>query len=193
MKASKLKIYLIRHAKIEIDKPGWGGTKKAENYKLAYNQADIHVFNPTSVLNRIDQPYEIDTVFCSTQSRAIQTAKMLFDERVILKIDSNLRELDYPVRQIPILRLPVNAWLAIFRISWMNGNNKGTHQSYSERILKLEIFAEEIIKYAEENGKSVIIAHGMINRELIKILKNKGWQLEQRDGLGNLSVNCLIK
>jgi hypothetical protein len=36
------------------------------------------------------------------------------------------------------------------------------------------------------------VAHGMVNRELVKILKNHGWEYCEngKDGYGNLSVNC---
>ncbi len=187
------KIYLIRHAEVEIENQGWSSAKKAQKYKSDYNNADIKQFDPRLVLDKIDKSEAIDTIFCSPQSRALQTAEMLFDPSVFIKIDSNLRELDYQVTQIPILRLPVKAWLTVSRISWMIGSKITPKSKYKQRKDDLELVVDEIIAYAETHGKSVVVAHGMLNRELIKLLKEKGWNLEHNDGLGNLSVNYLTK
>ncbi|RLD61114.1 MAG: hypothetical protein DRJ01_08485 [Bacteroidetes bacterium] len=75
----------------------------------------------------------------------------------------------------------------------MIGKSIHKKSSYRQRKEDLKIFAGELIEYAERNGKSVVVAHGMLNRELIRILKKQGWKFENKDGLGNLSVNCLVK
>ena len=187
------KIYLIRHATVDIEKPGWCSAKKAQAYKAAYDLAFVQLFDPKPVLDKIDRPDEIDTVFCSPQFRAIQTVDILFDKKVIRRIDTNLMEFDYPVCRIPLIRLPLKVWLATSRISWMIGKSIHKKPSYRQRKEDLEIFADELIEYAEKNGRSVVVAHGMLNRELIRILKKRGWNFENKDGLGNLSVNCLVK
>jgi len=187
------KIYIIRHAKVKIENPGWSNTGEIQSYKEEYNTAQIEVFDPEIVLNRIDHPELIDTVFCSPQSRAIETANLLFNNQVNLKIDNNLMELDYPVIGLPLIKMPVKTWLTISRISWMAGINRKEKPTLKQRKASLEFFSNEIIAFAETHEKSVVIAHGMVNRELIKILKMKGWKFENRDGFGNLSVNCLIK
>lgn len=187
------KIYLIRHANVDIEKPGWSNAKSAQIFKEEYNRSDIQEFDPELVLSKIDNTEKIDAIFCSPQLRAIQTAYILFDKQVIRRIDTNLMEFDYSVNRIPLIRLPVNTWLAMSRISWMIGNSISKKPTYRERKDNLEIFVDEIIEHAEKNGKSVVVAHGMLNRELIRILKKKGWTFENKDGFGNLSVNCLIK
>ena len=187
------KIYLIRHASVDIKKPGWCNAKVAQAFKYDYNHADIQMFDPELVFAKIDHPEEIDTVFCSPQWRAMQTADMLFNMQVIRRIDTNLMEFDYPVSNIPLIRLPVKAWLAMSRISWMLGNSISKKPTYRQRKEDLEIFVDELIEYAKKNGKTVVVAHGMLNRELMRILKKKGWEFENNDGLGNLSVNCLVK
>lgn len=187
------KIYIIRHAEVAIEKQGWSSAKRAQKYKSDYNNADIKRFNPKLVLEKIDNSEAIDTVFCSPQWRALQTAETLFDPSVFIKVDSNLRELDYQVTQIPLIRLPVKAWLTVSRITWMIGSKITPNSNYKKRKTELEYFVDELIAYTEIHGKSIVIAHGMLNRELIKILKEKGWNLEHNDGLGNLSVNYLTK
>ncbi len=191
--AAQDKIYLIRHAPVNINKPNWCTAKTASQYKLKYNSASIVAFNPEEVLAKINNPHTIDTIFVSPQSRALQTSVMLFRNSVTYRIDSNLMELDYPVIQIPIVKLPVDAWLLISRISWMTGINVGDKPSYKRRLKDLSGLTERIQKYTERHGQAVIIAHGFVNREIIRYFKKNGWKHKHKDGFKNLSVNTLIK
>ena len=187
------KIYLIRHAEVQIKNPGWCNTKETQSYKEEYNIAHVRNFKPEIVLSKLDNPETIDSVFCSPQLRALETARLLFNNQVALKINENLMELDYPVIRFPYLKLPVKAWQTMSRISWMAGVNRKEKPTLKQRKQSLEEYSEKLIGFAEEHGKSIVIAHGAVNREIIKILKNRGWKLEEKDGFGNLSVNCLVK
>ena len=44
------KIYLIRHAYVDIEKPGWGNSKRAQIFKEEYNLADIQDFSCFSLV-----------------------------------------------------------------------------------------------------------------------------------------------
>jgi broad specificity phosphatase PhoE len=187
------KIYLIRHAAVDLQKPGWGTSKNSAEYKEAYNFTGIEAFNPEEVLQKIENHGRLDSVFCSPQSRALETAEMLFGANMVLQTDSVLAELDYPVVQIPVLQLPVKGWLFVSRVSWMAGINRGEKIRYRDRLEELNVFTDDMVKYAHRNGLAVVVAHGMLNRELLKILKTRGWEFCKygKDGYGNLSVNCL--
>ena len=177
------KIYLIRHAEVQIENPGWCRSETAIEYKKQYNKNHIQEFKKDIVLEKIDSYRSIDTVFCSPQKRAIETANAIFNKSVILNINDNLMELDYPVINMDLIKLPLKVWLTISFIKWIAGNNVEGHLSYKEKKHKLESYSDELIAYAETNKICVVIAHGMLNRELIKILKNKGWRLEYNEGL----------
>jgi broad specificity phosphatase PhoE len=187
------KIYLIRHAAVDLKKPGWGTSKNSEEYKEAYNFAGIETFNPEEVLQKIENNTSIDTIFCSPQPRALETALMLFGEKAVLRTDSVLAELDYPVVQVPVLQLPVKGWLFVSRLTWMAGINRGEQTAYKNRLEELNAFTDDMVKYAHRNGLAVVVAHGMLNRELVKILKARDWEFckNGKDGYENLSVNCL--
>lgn len=187
------KIYLIRHAEVKIENIGWCNSQMASNYKKLYNNTSIQKFNSEIVLGKIENHKTIDTIFCSSQLRAIETAKMLFDKQVKITVTDNLREFDYSVLKWSIIKLPIKIWLTFSLIAWVVGNDKEVDFSYKQKKQNLKNYSEEIIAYAERHGISVVIAHGMLNRELTKILKNKGWKFENKEGYGNLSVNCLIK
>jgi broad specificity phosphatase PhoE len=74
----------------------------------------------------------------------------------------------------------------------MAGLNRGQITGYKERLDELNTFSDELVKFAYRNGQAVVVAHGMVNRELVKILKDRGWDYCEngKDGYGNLSVNC---
>ena len=187
------RIYIIRHAEVDIESPGWGSSKEAFNFKEQYNKAPIRNFAPEPTLKKINNSENIDTIFCSPQMRAVQTAHILFGNKVILNINENLMELQYPVIKCRVIRMPVRVWLTASMIFWMAGTNNDSLPSYRQRKHGLEKYSEEIIKYSERHDEIVIVAHGVVNKELIRILKKKGWKSDQKDGFGNLSVNCLMK
>jgi broad specificity phosphatase PhoE len=188
------KIYLIRHAAVDLKKPGWGTSKQSAEYKEAYNIAGIERFNPEEVLHRIKNHETLDTVFCSPQPRAQETALMLFGENVVLKTDNVLTELDYPVVHVPVIQLPVKGWLFVSRVTWMAGINRGKKTSYRDRLEELNTFSDKLVKFAQKEGIAVVMAHGIVNRELVKILRDCGWRYCEsgKDGFGNLSVKCLV-
>lgn len=187
------KIYIIRHAEVQFDRPGWGSSLEAYVFKAEYNSSPIRNFDPGPTLAKIENHEHVDTVFCSPQARAIQTTKLLFGEKVGLRINENLMELQYQVLDWSFINMPVRAWLASSMLVWMMGANDNDIPSYRERKRKLECFSEEIIAYSEIHGSGIVIAHAVLNRELIRILKKRGWKLEHREGYENLSVNCLVK
>lgn len=184
-------IYIIRHAEVDTRVRGWCSSKEANGFRIRYNKADIREFDPESVLKKIKNPDEADTVFCSPQQRAIQTAHKLFTDSVILNINDNLMEFQYPVVKWPLVRMPARAWLTISLILWMAGNDNETLPGYRERKKDLESYSIELIEHAERNGKCIVVAHGVVNRELIRILRRKGWKYDRKEGYGNLSVNSL--
>jgi len=57
------KIYLIRHAEVDLGKPGWGTSKQSAEYKEAYNFAGIEAFNPVEVLRKIKNYETYMTIF----------------------------------------------------------------------------------------------------------------------------------
>lgn len=185
-------IYLIRHAQVDIDKPGWTSSRMTNDYKKEYNQALIVPFDAEAVLEKIDSLETIDTVFVSPQSRAMQTALQLFGTKVHYRVEPSLKELDYPVVRWPVLRLPTSTWLGISRTTWMLGINNQQKPTFKNEMQRLEIFAGELTTFAARHQRIVVVAHGMVNRQLKKILKRKGWKLTENDGHKNLAVNKLV-
>lgn len=185
-------IYLIRHAQVELDTPGWISYKTAIAHKQTYNQTPIVDFDADEVLAKIDHSNDIDTVFVSPQARARQTATQLFGSRVHYRVEPRLKELDYPVVRIPVLVMPTAVWLGISRVTWMMGLNNRQMPTLKEEMQELKIVADELIDFAGRNQRTVVVAHGMVNRQLKKILNRRGWRVAENEGHKNLAVNKLV-
>ena len=174
-------IYLIRHASVDLKKPVLCNLYEIYNYKKLYNKSDIIPFNPDIVLNQIYNSQKIDTVFCSTQLRAIQTSKMLFDSTVIIVGNNGFNELDYNIINIPLIYLPTDIWLGVSRIFSPNLYDKdSTKQAVSI-----------VSKYAIVHGKAILVGHGLKNRKIVRLLKRQGWKKCSKISYSNLSVICM--
>lgn len=185
-------IYLIRHAQVDLDTPGWINYKAAIAHKQTYNQSPIMAFDADEVLAKIDHNNTIDTVFVSPQPRARETATQIFGNQVYYRVEPRLKELEYPVVRIPVIILPTAVWLGISRGTWMLGLNNRQLPTLKEEMQELGIVADELIAFAERNQRTVVVAHGMVNRQLKKILKRKGWRVAENEGHRNLAVNKLV-
>lgn len=185
-------IYLIRHAQVDLDTPGWISYKTAIAHKQTYNQSPIVDFDADEVLAKIDHADDIDTIFVSPQARARQTATQLFGNRVHYRVEPRLKELDYPVVRIPALVLPTAVWLGLSRATWMMGLNNQQTPTLKEEMQELKIVADELVAFAGRNQRTVVVAHGMVNRQLKKILKRRGWRVTENEGHKNLAVNKLV-
>jgi hypothetical protein len=187
------KIYLIRHAKVDIKNPGWGNSKAAHLYKEQYNQSPIRNFNANEIKEKIENFETVDTVFCSPLKRTAETASIIFGEDAVTKTDSVLAELDYPVVKFPAVQLPVKVWLLISRGTWMMGKNDKKKKNYQCRKKELRVYSQKLIEYTSTHEIAIVVAHGMVNRELKKILKEEGWKLGNHYDFSTLSVNYFEK
>jgi broad specificity phosphatase PhoE len=190
---SPTKIYLIRHAKVDIKNPGWGNSKAAHLYKEQYNRSPIRNFNANEIKEKIENFETVDTVFCSPLKRATETASIIFGEGVIIKTDSVLAELDYPVVKFPAVQLPVKVWLLISRGTWTTGINGKEKEDYQCRKKELQVYSQKLMQYTSTHEVTVVLAHGMVNWELKKILKEQGWKPGNHYDFSTLSVNYFEK
>lgn len=187
------KIYLIRHAKVDIKNPGWGNSKAAHLYKKQYNRSPIRNFNANEIKEKIENFETVDTVFCSPLKRAAETASIIFGEDAVIKRDSVLAELDNPIVKFPVVQLPVKVWLLISRGTWMMGINGKEKEDYQHRKKELQVYTQKLIEYTNTHEVTVVVAHGMLNWELKKILKEQGWKPGNHYDSSILSVNYFEK
>ncbi|MGF7141397.1 histidine phosphatase family protein [Roseimarinus sediminis] len=135
----------------------------------------------------------MDTIFCSPLKRAAETASILFGENVVIKKDSVLVELDYPVVKFPAVQMPVKVWFLISRGTWMMGINSKDKEDYQQRKRELRDYSQKLIEYTSTHEITIVVAHGMVNRELKRVLKEQGWKPINHYDFSTLSVNYFEK
>ena len=158
-----------------------------------YNRSPIRNFNANEIKEKIENFETVDTVFCSPLKRAAETASIIFGEDVVIKTDSVLAELDYPVVKFPAVQLPVKVWLLISRGTWIMGINGKEKENYQCRKKELWIYSQKLMEYTSTHEITIVVAHGMVNRELKRILKEQGWKPGNHYDFSTLSVNYFEK
>ncbi len=187
------RIYLLRHAEVSIEQPVWGKAEKVREYKKQYNLAPVKQEIPGELRAIADSLSAISKIYTSNLPRSKQTARLLFGDSAIIETDSRLNEIEYPVLNNKLVKIPVKFWLSLSRGLWMlNLNNKETNSLKDEKD-KISKLARELTLTSEKEENVFIVGHGFFNRMMLKELKKTGWRVERFDGYKNLSLNCLVK
>ncbi|GAA4439906.1 hypothetical protein GCM10023188_36530 [Pontibacter saemangeumensis] len=184
------KIFLIRHARPMVTLKGLPNAVSARQYISDYDAAQVEEF----VLQHEAIPYkEIKEVFCSTLIRSQLTAKGIFGEQVLLKVNHNFREFERKIFSLPLLRLPIRFWLVTARVLWFLGlNNKGI-ETFREARQRARRCAELLAEDAAARGTTVLVAHGLLNNFIRWELKRMGWHLSVNGSTSFLAVHVLVK
>lgn len=184
------KVFLIRHARPEVPTKGFFSAAAASQYISDYDAAQVEQF----VLEHEAIPYkEIKEVYCSTLIRSQLTAKAIFGEEVLLKVDHNFREFERKIFSLPLLRLPIKLWLVTARVLWFLGLNSKGIESFKEAKSRARKCAEILEEDANQNATTVLVAHGLLNNFIRWELKKMGWQQTIKGGSGFVSLNVLEK
>ena len=182
------RIFLIRHARPNLPKNGLFSYKAASQYITDYDAAAVEEF----VLEHESIPYdEIDKVYCSTLPRSQLTAKAIFGDSVLLKIDKAFREFERRMFSLPLLRMPIKLWLVSARILWFMGFNSKDIETFEQAKQRARQCAEILASDAAEHNTTVLVAHGLLNNFIRKELQRMGWRKTLDEGHGFLSVTML--
>ena len=175
------RVFFIRHAKVDLAHANWITANQAQQYKHQYNHAPITAFKPNSVLSKIDLN-SIDTIYCSPLSRSQHTAAILFGSQPTYIIKHELKEIDYKIIRLPLLKLPANFWFGFSRlVSMINMQHEKQTVAMWAKWIEKQTKTRDI----------VIVGHGFQIRETIRYLKKKNWKVIRKEAYRNLSVNCL--
>ncbi|QQZ08978.1 histidine phosphatase family protein [Heyndrickxia vini] len=157
-----MKIGLIRHYKVLKDYPKEKRLYSAEEVKQWFAEYDV-----AEIEYRNDPPKTTEWKACysSPTSRAIKTAKHLYD-RDIIELEE-LQEIAVPVFSTR-LKLPFIAWALLIRFA--NLFNKQTREEINQTKKKINYVLDEISKSNKED--ILIISHAAlmfyIRKELLK-------------------------
>lgn len=183
-------IILIRHGNPKVDKKGWFSSKDAQEYSRLYDLVEVEriIQSPICFDSNL-----IDTLYSSNLVRAKNTAAQIKNDVVFLKSNAIFREFERDIFSFPILKMPLNFWLATSRLFWYAGIHSKSTESRKSAMIRVKKSADYLINRTEENGIVVLVAHGMFNGKLKKVLKKKGWENVLDTGKGYLSVKILAK
>ena len=188
--AEQMHIFLVRHHKPKVSQKGLYNADRAMQFISDYDAAGIE-----AIINKpVGLPFaEVKRVHCSLLPRAKQTALAVFGPEVELVEDKIFNECERKILSLPLLQFPIKVWLAGARALWLMGLNHKGIETYKEARLRARQCAETLQKYAQEETKTVLVAHGVLNIFIRRYLRKLGWQVVRKDGRGYLSVTELVK
>ena len=187
----KIQIYLIRHAKPNLQKQFLSSSKEAQEYIDNYNKVSIHEIDSNRVVINLKEPHQI---YCSSLPRSQETALALFKDSFLIISDSIFREFELKIVQAnSIVKLPLDLWKGISRVSWLLGCNHDGIESRKEAMKRVVLSADNLEKLANQEETAILVGHGMINAAISKELKRRGWDVVQSKGHLNLGATVLQK
>lgn len=183
-------IILLRHGEPALEKNGWRKRKEAEQYIISYDT--VGIYTPTFIPIVIGQN-DVSIIYTSSINRSIHTAKLVFNREDIQLSNSIFREFERKIVALPNIKLPLKWWLTTSRILWfMRLNTKGI-ENVSEAKARAKKGASFLHQDAINNGKTLLVSHGLLNHYLVKYLEKEGWVEVFDGGKGYLSQKVLVK
>lgn len=186
--SSLQQIIVIRHGEPALDKKGWKTREEAIRYTEMYDSVGVFDFTKKPICFRINEP---DTVYTSLLPRAINTAEKTFDHPI--KSKKLFNEFERKVINFPDIYLPRQFWSVSTRLVWMMGFNDKGIESFSEAKKRSRDAAVFLDNDAQKHGKTVLFAHGFLNKYIRRYLKKMGYKVIDMDGQKYLGAYYFYK
>ena len=159
-----MKIGLIRHFPVEQALPtGWKTAAELHQWRHDYELASVRPIQPD--LGGV----KWTRCFASTVRRAALTADAVFPGAATQT--DLLREAEFAEFRTGALRLPILAWYAIFRLSWMTGHcsQRALRDAFIQRV---QTVADQL---ASGTGDTLVVSHGGVMAFLSAELRRRGF------------------
>jgi len=183
-------IILIRHGEPMLDKKSARSRRKMKQYIYDYDTAKVYPFDKSPVQFAKG---EIDTIYSSPIVRARDTAEKLFGGQFMIVEDSVFREFERGVFPLPFIHLRPKTWGVLSRIPWLIGFHPRSVEGFRSARKRAKNDVKFLELKAQQNGRTVLVAHGFLNRYLKKYLMKNGWKLSHDGGKDYLSVQVLSR
>jgi len=173
-------ITLIRHAPVIADWDTRLSASELAEWIARYDTALIDTIPPEPSVYEIVE--KADWIIASSLSRTADSLAVLdvaADERNAL-----FDEAPIPSGKGKWLRLRPMQWLMYYRLLWMAGLLRGD-ASFSAVRQRAQKAAEYLIDRAQMHGTLVLMGHGGMNHLIGRVLRQKGWELQQKGGVKN--------
>jgi len=186
-----LQIYLIRHAKPDLEKKFLCSSVQAQNYIINYNKVPIKDFDSALVRINLHKSHQI---YCSSLPRSQETALKLFGDSYCIISDSVFREFELKIINVTsLVNLPLDLWKGLSRVSWFMGFNHEGIESYKKAKKRAALAVKNLENLANQEETAILVGHGMINAVIAKELKKRGWRFVQKKGHVNLGATLMQK
>ena len=176
-------IILFRHAKPIID---YGSCNHAHSINRLndYNSTTNLKFDDLDALN--DELKAIvlqnnSVIVCSSElPRSIATADYIFNPLgVTINKNRIFSEFDLNIFKIPKVKLTVQVWFFISRITWFFGI-KNNAKTFLQEINRSKMAAKILEKHHYENTIVILVGHGLMNRFIARYFQKSGLKVTKR-------------
>jgi len=172
-KALPLKIILIRHGKPAIPTAPVARHGEFRTYIDAYEEAGLDPTDAPPAELR-DLVRELDAIFTSGKKRAADSAKALAPQAELI-VDPLFAESPLASPRIPLLKMKVTKWAVVSRLMWYAGFSPKI-EGYRKSKRRAKQAAEILIKRAQTNGGTALVAHGYFNYLIGIELRRRGFK-----------------
>ena len=168
-----LKIILIRHGRPAIATAPRTSHREFRSYIDEYEDAGL---DPASVPPEELQDLigELRAVFTSGRKRAEESAKALAPDAELI-VDPLFVEAPLASPPIPILKMRVAKWAVVSRLMWYAGFSPKI-ENYRRSKRRAAAAAEILIKRAQKDGGTALVAHGYFNYLIGIELRRRGFK-----------------
>lgn len=174
-----MKIILIRHGKPDVDTHQKLTSDEMVQWIAAYDRSEVSENPPAALIHFLSPPPGV--AIASSLPRAITSIKILGIEPTV--IDSDFREAQLPLINLPWLKISPLTYAFWLRILWLAGFT-GKVESRSLAQKRAARAAGKLIQLAENNPTVVLMGHGIFNRMLGAMLKKVGFSVTAKTGKG---------
>ncbi|MGB3468697.1 MAG: histidine phosphatase family protein, partial [Cyclobacteriaceae bacterium] len=136
---------------------------------------------------------DVDKIYTSNIERSIATARAVFKREDIQVPNTLFREFERKIYGFPNVKMPLKWWLRGSRVLWFLGLNKKDVESFKDARARARTATSFLENDAAEEGKTLLVSHGLLNHFIVKYLKEEGWTLVYDGGKGYLSQKVLVK
>ena len=165
-KENQLEIYIIRHARVNLDWPKHCDVSTFHAYRRQYDQAPIDDVPPlghTALPNKI---------YISSLPRSLATAKGLFGHRDFT-VMPEIGEVPIYAKTRYRVRFPTWIWHAFGHFQWLIND-----KCQVETRAQTEARADAVIDRLErQNEDCVLVSHGLFMLVLMRRLKKRGYDV----------------
>jgi broad specificity phosphatase PhoE len=166
-------ILLIRHCTPKVDYSRCDYTeaiKRMNQYNTTKDVALNEIESFGQYLTDLKKEQDLK-IFSSSRARSLITAQEIFGGKFDIDVQDIFVEFDLKILPIPFIKLRFKTWLLISRIMWFFGLLKTSKSFAQEKLRAIE--CAEILHQKAQNGKVVLVSHGLLNIFIEKHLITK--------------------